>query len=65
MDSVKNKVTNSEKVRIGLQRSYEDACKDNKFKALVKKVDITKEEAMQNTSKFQNIIGFLLVIKNC
>ena len=65
MDSVKNKVTNSEKVRIGLQRSYEDACKDNKFKALVKKVDITKEEAMQNTSKFQKIIEQLERCKNC
>ena len=35
MENLKDKFTAKEKVRIGLQRSYEHACNNPKFKNLV------------------------------
>ena len=65
MEELKAKFTNNEKVRISLQRNYESACNDVKFKNFVKKIDISKDEAMKYTSKLQEIIAQLEKCKEC
>ena len=56
MESIKEKFTSKEKVRISLQRNYEHACTNPKFKNLVNKVGMSREEAMKYTSKLEKIL---------
>lgn len=65
MESINNKFTNKERVRINLQRSYEKACMDPKFKHLAEKVGMPKETAMKNTTKLEKIIFNLERCKEC
>lgn len=65
MEEVKLRITNNERVRISLQRNYENASKDSKFQNLVKKLEITKDEAMKYTSKFESIIEQLEKCHDC
>ena len=62
MESIKEKFTSKEKVRISLQRNYEHACTNPKFKNLVNKVGMSREEAMKYTSKLETTVCEL---KNC
>ena len=65
MEDVKQRFTNNEKVRISIQRNYEKACTDPKFKNFVKKIGATKDEAMKNTSKLEEIISQLEKCREC
>lgn len=65
MESLKEKYTSNEKVRISLQRNYDHACTNPKFKNLINKVGISKEEAMKNTSKLERILFQLEKCREC
>ena len=65
MENLKEKFTNSEKVRITLQRNYDHACSNPKFKNFVHKIGITKDEAMKNTSKLEKILFQLEKCREC
>ncbi len=65
MENLNNKFTSSEKVRITLQRNYDHACMNPKFKNLVNKVEMSKEDAMKNTSKLEKIIFQLEKCHEC
>ena len=65
MNNLKNIVTNNEKVRIGLQRNFENACSNPKFKNLIKKLGISNDEAMKYTSKFESIIEQIEKCSKC
>lgn len=65
VEKVKEKITNSEKVRITLQRNYNRALQDPKFNHLIKKVEMSQEQAMKNTSKLEKIIAQLDRCREC
>lgn len=65
MENLKEKFTNREKIRITLQRNYDHACSNPKFKNFVEKTGISKEEALKNTSKLEKIIFQLEKCREC
>lgn len=65
MESIKEKFTSKEKVRISLQRNYDHACTNPKFKNLVNKVGMSREEAMKYTSKLEKILFQLEKCREC
>ena len=65
MEKIKEKVTNSEKARITLQRNYDHACSNTKFKNFVQKIGIKKDDAMKNTSKLEKILFQLEKCREC
>lgn len=65
MENLKEKFTTNEKVRITLQRNFDHACSNTKFKAFINKTGLTKEEAMKNTSKLEKILYQLEKCREC
>lgn len=65
MENLKEKFTNREKIRITLQRNYDHACSNPKFKNFVEKTGISKEGALKNTSKLEKIIFQLEKCREC
>ena len=65
METVKEKFTNKEKVRISLKRNYTHACNNPTFRNFIAKVGMSEEEAIKHTSKLEKIIEQLERCKEC
>lgn len=61
----KLKLSNQAKIEQELEKNYNKAILNPEFKALVKKINISKDEVKKNTSKLENTLEELNNCKNC